>query len=167
MKNLILLNPKGLSLFLQNNSRPQWYPWRDADRRASFTQEVLRNGFFLGKWLTVAFMLEALMLNNAPMDQIGAWLASAGAWAIPTAAVVGVPAYLNGYAAIPMADALMQMGLSPAGALSFMVAGGVTSIPAAVAVKALVKMPVFLSYLAIALAGSVLVGFLYAGWALI
>jgi len=51
------------------------------------------------------------------------------------------------------------MGLGAA--LAFMVAGGVTSIPAAMAVFALVKRPVFLWYLALGLAGSLIVGFAY------
>ncbi len=42
-----------------------------------------------------------------------------------------------------------------------MVAGGVTSIPAAMAVFALVKRPVFALYLVLGLTGSMLVGFAY------
>jgi hypothetical protein len=75
--------------------------------------------------------------------------------------VVGVPAYLNGYAAIPTVSALIDMGMAPGAALTFMVAGGVTSIPAAMAVFALVKRPVFALYLVLGLTGSMLVGFAY------
>jgi len=45
-----------------------------------------------------------------------------------------------------------------------MVAGGVTCIPAAIAVKALVKMPTFLLYLAIASVGSISVGLLFSAY---
>jgi hypothetical protein len=83
---------------------------------------------------------------------------------VPAAALVGVPSYLNGYAAIPLVRGLMDVGLSPAAALSFMVAGGITSIPAAVAVHALVRWPVFLTYLGLAAVGSVGVGLAYAVW---
>ncbi len=44
---------------------------------------------------------------------------------------------------------------------AFLTAGAVTSIPAAVAVFALVKRPVFLWYLAVALAGSLASGTVY------
>ena len=78
-----------------------------------------------------------------------------------------MPAYLNGYAAIPTADALMQLGLSAPAALTFMVAGGVTSIPAAIAVHALVKPRVFGLYLLVSLIGSCVVGLAYLGGGLI
>jgi uncharacterized membrane protein YraQ (UPF0718 family) len=42
--------------------------------------------------------------------------------------------------------------------MSFMIAGGVSSIPAAVAVWALVKPRVFAAYLGLALAGAVMAG---------
>jgi len=57
----------------------------------------------------------------------------------------------------------MDIGLEPGAALAFMVAGGVTCIPAAIAVKALVKTPVFLMYLALALTGSIIVGIVFGG----
>ncbi len=74
---------------------------------------------------------------------------------------LGVPAYLNGFAAIPLVGELMNMGMMPGAALAFLTAGAVTSIPAAMAVYALVKPPVFFWYLAIALIGSLASGFLY------
>ncbi len=78
-----------------------------------------------------------------------------------------MPSYLNGYAAIPLVRGLMDAGLPPGAALSFMVAGGVTCIPAAVAVQALVRAPITLAYLTVAAVGSVSVGFLYSAWILI
>lgn len=142
--------------------KPVWAFWNEAPRRDVFRNEVGTMGWFLFKWLSLAFVLEAIMLRWAPIDAFAETLADMGIWAIPTAAVVGVPAYLNGYAAIPLVRGLMDMGLDPGAALAFMVAGGVTSIPAAIAVKALVKTPTFLMYLVLALAGSTLVGIAYA-----
>ena len=42
--------------------------------------------------------------------------------------------------------------------MSFVIAGGVSSIPAAVAVWALVKPKIFLSYLGLAITGAILAG---------
>jgi hypothetical protein len=74
--------------------------------------------------------------------------------------LVGVPAYLNGYAALPLAAGLIEQGMSHSVAMAFLVAGGVSSLPAAIAVFALVRLPVFLSYLTFALVGSVIAGLL-------
>ncbi|MEM7021048.1 MAG: permease [Pseudomonadota bacterium] len=147
------------------NPKPvRWAFWQEPSRRSVFNAEALRNGIFLGKWLTLAFLLESLMLRYLPAEAVSTWLGSDQSLAIPSAALIGVPAYLNGYAAIPTTGALLELGMTPGAALAFMVAGAVTSIPAAIAVFALVRRPVFLWYLALAFVGSTAVGFAYQGW---
>ncbi|HMB77296.1 MAG TPA: permease, partial [Kiloniellaceae bacterium] len=113
------------------------------------------------KWLALAFLLESLMLAYLPAESVGQWLGFGNPLAIPLAALVGAPAYLNGYAAIPTAGALMDLGMTPGAALAFMTAGAVTSLPAAVAVFALVRLPVFLLYLALGFLGATFAGLLY------
>jgi len=98
-----------------------------------------------------------------PGEQIARLLGD-GPFAIPLAAAVGVPAYLNGFAAIPLMQGLIGLGMSQAVALTFMVAGGVTSIPAAMAVWALVKPRVFALYLVLAGCGALAVGYSYAAY---
>ena len=52
---------------------------------------------------------------------------------------------LNGYAVIPLVAGLIEKGMVPGTAMAFMVTGGVTSIPAAMGVHALVRRNVFFS----------------------
>ncbi len=144
----------------------RWAFWREAPRRRAFTAEAWSVGVFLSKWLLLAFAIESLMVAWLPAEVIARNLGGEGWAAIPLAVVVGVPAYLNGFAAIPLVGELIAMGMAPGAALAFLVAGGVTSLPAAMAVFALVRRPVFLWYLALALIGSLLVGFAYQGVAL-
>ena len=59
---------------------------------------------------------------------------------------------------MPLVDALIQQGMSNGAAMSFMIAGGVSSIPAAIAVWALVKPRVFAAYLSLAIVGATLAG---------
>jgi uncharacterized membrane protein YraQ (UPF0718 family) len=135
-----------------------WTFWRDSARRAAFADESRTVGWFLTKWLTFAFLLESLMVAWIPAEMVGAWLGGEAWWAIPAAVLIGIPAYLNGFAAIPTVSALIEMGMAPGAALSFMVAGAVTSIPAAMAVYALVRRVVFLWYLLMGLGGSLAAG---------
>ncbi len=65
---------------------------------------------------------------------------------------------------MPLVAGLIEMGMNPAVGLAFMVAGGVTSIPAALAVWGLVQPRVFALYLGLALAGSLCVAYGYAAW---
>jgi hypothetical protein len=149
---------------LDDGPNVRWQFWREAERRALFGAEARTSGWFLTKWLTLAFALESLMVAYVPAEAIAQYLGGDSLWAIPAAVIVGVPAYLNGYAAIPTVGALVDLGMQPGAGLAFMVAGGVTSIPAAMAVFALVKRPVFLWYLTLGLSGSLVAGVAYQAY---
>jgi uncharacterized membrane protein YraQ (UPF0718 family) len=142
----------------------RWAFWREGPRRAAFAGEARSVGLYLAKWLLLAFALESLMVAWIPGEVVAETLGGEGWSAIPIAVAVGVPAYLNGYAAIPLTGELMQMGMAPGAALAFMAAGGVTSLPASMAVFAVVRRAVFAWYLVLALIGSLLVGFAYQGF---
>ena len=139
----------------------RWRFWEDPDRRDRFARESLHTGAFLLKWLSVAFLAESLMMAWLPAESVAAAVGGGSAFAIPLAALVGVPAYLNGYAAIPLISGLLEMGMSSGAALAFVTAGAVSCIPAAIAVWALVRRSVFVLYLALGLGGAMLSGVLY------
>ncbi|MBY6164030.1 permease [Mameliella alba] len=141
-----------------------WQFWKEADRTATFRDSALDNAIFLLKWLTLAYVIEALMIHYVPADMIAGVLGGTGFMPILLGALVGAPAYLNGYAAVPLIDALLAQGMAPGAAMSFVVAGGVSCIPAAIAVWALVKPRIFAAYLGWALIGALMAGM---AWGLI
>lgn len=140
-----------------------WRFWQERERAVGFIRSAIGNGLFLGKWLVLAFVLESLMVAWLPGELLAAWVGD-NTFAIPLASLIGVPAYLNGYAAVPVVAGLIDGGMSPGAALSFMTAGAMTSIPAALAVYTLVNRRVFALYLVLALVLSTLVGYGYAAW---
>ena len=144
-----------------------WRFWTESERRASFGNTALTATLFLAKWLTLAFILESLMLAWVPAETVTAAIGGESLMPIITATLVGVPAYLNGYAALPLVGRLMEQGMAPGAAMAFLVAGGVTSIPAAMAVWALARPQVFALYIALSLSGAFLVGILYQHWSLL
>jgi uncharacterized membrane protein YraQ (UPF0718 family) len=139
----------------------EWKFWREPHRREAFHAEMRDTGWFLGKWLTFAFFLESLMVAYVPTQLIAQAVGDGNAFAVPLAALVGIPSYLNGYAAIPLVSGLLDMGMSPGAAMTFITSGAVSSIPAAIAVYALVKKSVFLLYALLGLTGSMLAGYAY------
>ncbi len=141
-----------------------WAFWQDEERVAKFVREAIKTTLFLAKWLTLAFVLESLMLAWLPADLVAQSVGGTGIAPIAIATLVGVPAYLNGYAALPLVGGLIGQGMAPGAGLAFLVAGGVTSLPAAIAVWALVKRQVFALYLMIALSGSLTIGLLFQFW---
>lgn len=133
-----------------------WRFWQDPEQTRIFSDEAVSIGVFLGKWLTLAFFLESLMLAYVSTDWIVDYVGADNPFAIPIAAFVGTPSYLNGYAAIPLVSGLLEMGMTPGAAMAFITAGAVSSIPAAIAVFALVKKPIFALYLSLGLIGAML-----------
>ena len=141
-----------------------WRFWTEAERRAKFGKNALTTTLFLAKWLTLAFILESLMLAWIPAETVTAALGGEGLLPILTATLVGVPAYLNGYAALPLVGGLIEQGMAPGAGMAFLVAGGVTSIPAAMAVWALAKPQVFGLYIGLSLTGAFASGLLFQLW---
>lgn len=138
-----------------------WQFWREDARRDAFRDSAVSNSLFLGKWMALAFLLESLMLAYIPAETV-AGLLGGGEWhTVALASLVGVPAYLNGYAALPLVAGLIDQGMAPGAGMAFLIAGGVSCIPAAMAVFALTRLPVFFAYLMFALIGSILAGLAY------
>lgn len=138
--------------------KPVWRFWQHEERRSTFRETAVENAVFLLKWLAIAYVFEALMLRHVPAEWVAQMLGGTGIMPILLASFVGAPAYLNGYAAVPLVDALLAQGMAPGAAMSFMIAGGISCIPAAIAVWALVKPRVFAAYIGFAIFGAMLAG---------
>lgn len=131
-----------------------WRFWRDPTRLDTFKSSARQTFIFLLRWLALAYLLESLLLTVLPAEFLIGFVGGDGPAAVALATLIGVPAYLNGYAALPLVDGLIEQGMNPGAGMAFLLAGGVTSIPAAMAVFALVRPRVFALYLSIALTGA-------------
>ena len=150
---------------IRNPKAIVWRFWSEPARRTSFAKGARDNLLFLGKWLTLAFLLESLMLAYVPSDLVASVAGGEGPWPVIGASLIGIFAYLNGYAALPLVSGLMDHGMAAGAGMAFLVAGGVTSLPAAIAVYALARPRVFAAYLGFALIGSIVSGFAYSAFA--
>lgn len=143
------------------SGKPVWTFWGEAPRRAVFASEARTNGLFLLKWLSFAYMIEALLVSYVPAEVIATVVGGPGIVPIITAALVGMPAYLNGYVAPALLAGLMDQGMTAGAAMAFMTAGAVSSIPAMAAVWSLVKPQVFAVYLGLGLVGAIVGGVVF------
>ena len=92
-----------------------WQFWKDKTRTQIFWSEGISSTWFLLRWVVLAFLIESVMTAYIPAEIIGGWLGVDAWWAIPSSVILGVPAYLNGYAAIPTLSGLMELGMLPPG----------------------------------------------------
>lgn len=128
---------------------------------SGFATQAKGVGFYLAKWLAVAFFLEALIVHYVDPKWIGAVLGSENPWSIPLASAVGIPLYTSGVAAIPITKGLLAAGMGGGAAMAFLIAGPVTCVPAMAGVWALVKRKVFAIYLAAGILGSLVAGYAF------
>lgn len=143
------------------NGDVQWRFWQHSDRLSLFTEALLENALFLLKWMALAYLLEALMIRYVPAEWISQSLGGDGIRPVLLGTLFGGPAYMNGYAAVPLVQGMIEQGMSQGAAMSFVLAGSVSCIPAAIAVWALVKPHVFATYLALGLVASFLGGIVW------
>jgi len=141
--------------------KPFWRFWTQAERRLTFRLTALEQAIFLTKWLSLAYLLEGLLIEYVPAEAIGALVGGPGVMPVVLGALVGAPAYLNGYAAPPLVAGLMESGMSAGAAMSFMVAGAVSCIPAMAAVWALVNREVFAMYVLFGIGGAIVSGLIF------
>ncbi|PWB65176.1 MAG: permease [Bradyrhizobiaceae bacterium] len=146
---------------IRNPKSVVWRAWQEPARREAFVQSAAQTGMFLGKWLLLAFALESLMVVYVPNDLVARIAGDGGLLSILGATLIGIPSYLNGNAALPLVGGLIDKGLAPGAAMAFLVGGGVTSIPAAVAVFAVARRQVFAAYAGFAFVGAMLSGLAY------
>jgi uncharacterized membrane protein YraQ (UPF0718 family) len=135
--------------------------WRQPERMRQFRSEILAMTRLIGACLTLAFAAEHLMQEHLQTAIFAELLGRDSSWAIPLAVFVGSPAYLDGYAALPLVRGLIDHGMSQGAAMAFLVSGSVVSIWGALAILPVLKLKPFLLYLALALCGSAATGWIY------
>lgn len=138
--------------------------WRNPDRRARFMRECWSIARLILLVLTPAFAAEYLMNAWLEPDAVAVYVGRDTAMAVPLAVIVGGPAYIDGYAALPLTRALLEAGMSPSAAMAFLVSGGVVSIWGAMAIFPVLKLKPFLLYLALAGAGSLVSGWVFGAF---
>jgi len=114
------------------------------------------------KFMVLAWLVGALVKLYVPEEWITRILSAENPWAILTAALLGVPVYTSNLVAMPLVGGLLTLGMHPAAALAFLIAGPITTLPAMSAVWGLVNRKVFALYIGFALIGAVLLGYVYA-----
>ncbi|WP_329203896.1 permease [Streptomyces sp. NBC_00683] len=155
----------GCSTAARNDADDDGTPWRVLVRRdiknlraGEILKEIVSDSLILGKWLLLAIVLEALIVRYVPTDVVSGILGTDGVLSVLVAGLISVPLYLNGVGAIPVVEGLMDQGMVAAAGVTFLLGGAITTIPAMVAVKSVVKTKVFAFYLGVGLLGSVGIG---------
>ncbi len=130
-----------------------------AIKPAEFGREMAKDSWMIGKWLLIAFLMEALITLYVPQTAVASLLGSENSFAVPIAALIGIPLYLTNITALPIISGLLAQGMQAGAAISFLIAGPVTTMPAMTAVFGVVHKRIFILYLSLGLGGAIILGF--------
>lgn len=144
------------------SDRLLWCFWQEPERRVAFVETARRSARLMVLWLTGAFVAEFFLRDLLPAGALATYVGEGQAFAVPLAALVGAPVYLDGYAALPLVRGLIDNGMGQGAAMAFLVAGGIISAWAALPVLALVRIPVFLLYVMLAVLSAMVAGWGFA-----
>lgn len=135
--------------------------WRSAPRRRSFNRQFRATTRLILICLIPAFAAEYALNAALTPGALATYVGEDKWWAIPAAVFVGAPAYIDGYAALPLARGLIDNGMSKGAAMAFLVSGGVVSIWGAMAIAPVLKLKPFMLYLLLAVLGSLGAGYVF------
>lgn len=127
-----------------------------------FYRELLSSFVFVAKFMAVAYVLEALIKFYLPESWIHAALGAQNAFAVPIATLVGIPFYTTNAQALGLVGGLLGKGMSGGAALSFLIGGATTTLPAMSAVYGITKPRVFAVYLGSAVFSALAAGLLWS-----
>jgi uncharacterized membrane protein YraQ (UPF0718 family) len=124
--------------------------------------DLFHETLVVGRRLVVFFLaftaLGYLVIEAIPTSWITTYLGGDSPMAVPLAALLGVPAYVNTEASLPLVAALMDGGMGTGAALAFLVTGAGTSIGAVTGLLVIARRRVVGLVVAILVVAAVLLG---------
>ncbi len=135
---------------------------RPRDSKMLFFLERARDtSWFVGKFLLLAVALQVFLELAVPMDAIRFIAGDSGITSLLWAAVLGAPLPAHQIPVVPITKGLLNLGMDPGAAATFLVAGPVTSIPALLVLWKVFERRLFFLYLGLCLAGAVVTGLIF------
>lgn len=129
--------------------------------QSKLLRETRKATIMVFKFMALAFFVNALITFYVPQDLIAQWLGGNSDSSVFLATLIGIPAYTSNLTALPLVSGLLSLGMDPGAALSFLIAGPTTTLPAMVAVYGLTRRRIFLLYISFSLTGAILFGLLF------
>lgn len=127
-------------------------------RLMKISKEIIKATLLVTKFMGIAFLITALITFYVPADLIKGITSGNPSTQVVLATLIGIPMYTTNITALPLVGGLIDLGLNKGAALSFLIGGATTTLPAMIAVWGITKKRVFILYLSFALFGALLAG---------
>ena len=133
--------------------------WPDRIERAWGSVKEIVGKVWL--YVVVGIAIGALIHGYVPENALAGILSNGAWWSVPMAVLIGIPLYSNAAGMIPIVGVLVEKGASLGTALAFMMAVIGLSLPEAVILRRVLKMPLLVTFFGVIGVGIILIGYLF------
>lgn len=111
-------------------------------------------------WVIVGVAIGAFIHNFVPQETIHDIMQATGIFSVPIATVLGVPMYGSCAAIVPIAVVLFEKGIPLGTALAFMMAMAALSLPEAIMLRRVIKLPLIAIFFGVTTVAIIATGYL-------
>ncbi len=114
-------------------------------------------------WLYVllGIAVGASIHGYVPENFMASFMGKSAWWAVPVSVLIGVPLYSNAAGIIPIVHALLEKGASLGTTLAFMMSVIGLSLPEAIILRKVLKLPLIFIFVGVVAMGILIVGYLF------
>jgi uncharacterized protein len=133
--------------------------WSDRIERAWGSVKEIVGKVWL--YVVIGIAVGAGIHGYVPEDALASILGKQAWWSVPSAVLIGVPLYSNAAGIVPIVGTLIEKGASLGTALAFMMSVIGLSLPEAVILKRVLKMPLLITFFAVIAVAIMFTGYLF------
>lgn len=122
---------------------------------------VRRTLLATAKPVLLAIVAQAVILRYLPTSWVSMTLGANPALAVPMAAAIGIPVYVNAAGVAPLVRGLLDLGMDRGAALAFLIAGPITTVPAILAVSSMLGRRFIAVQIAVGFVGALVFGYAF------
>ncbi len=112
-------------------------------------------------YIVIGVGIGSLGHGYVPEDFMAGLMGKSAWWAVPLSVLIGIPLYSNAAGIIPIVQVLLEKGASLGTALAFMMSVIGLSLPEAIILKKVLKLPMIFIFFGIVGTGIIIVGYIF------
>jgi len=128
-------------------------------RYAGLWNEVWKDFVSVLPYLFIGILIGSAIYGFMPEDLLQEYAGSDNPFAIPLAAVIGVPLYIRAEAVIPLASALMAKGVGAGAVLALIIGSAGASLTELILLRAIFKTRLIITFVAVVFSMAIIAGY--------
>lgn len=133
--------------------------WKNRTERAWASVKDIVGKVWL--YVVAGIAIGAVIHGYLPESALAGILSGQVWWSVPAAVLIGIPLYSNAAGIIPIVGAMIEKGASLGTALAFMMSVVGLSLPEAIILRRVLKLPLLITFYSVITIAIILIGYLF------